>query len=69
MNDSNLGDRPNPAAGPPPFGGISDLHRRLGHPVRHDSSGHQAYCVVCMLLWSSHHGGWYSTDLVENLVA
>ncbi len=69
MNDPNRQGPPDPASGPPPFGGISDLHRRLGHPVRHDSSGGQAYCVVCMLLWSSHDGGWYSTDLVESLVA
>ena len=69
MNDPNLGARSDRPSSQPPFGGISDLHRRLGHPVRHDSSGAQAYCVICMLLWSSHHGGWYSTDLVESLAA
>lgn len=51
------------------FGGICDLHRRLGHPVRLDSSQTQAYCVVCMLLWSSHRDGWYTTDLVDVLAA
>jgi hypothetical protein len=54
---------------PEPFAGISDLHRRLGHPVRVAEQRHQAYCVVCMVLWTSTDGRWYSTDLVEPLAA
>ncbi len=69
MNDPHPGDRPDSTPDPPLFGGICDLHQRLGHPVRQDSTGSQAYCVVCMLMWSTHHGGWYSTDLVESLAA
>jgi len=52
-----------------PFTGISELHRRLGHPVRVAEHRGQAYCVVCMVLWTSHDGSWYSTDLVEPLAA
>ena len=34
MNDPNLGARSDRPSSQPPFGGISDLHRRLGAPAR-----------------------------------
>lgn len=58
----------NPFNSPPPFDGVSGLHRQLGHPVRVTSSGGQAYCVVCLLLWTSQPSqDWYSTDLLDEL--
>ena len=51
----------------PHFESASSLHQRLGHPVRHNSNATQAYCVVCMLVWTEHRAGWYSTDLVQTL--
>lgn len=51
----------------PHFESASSLHQQLGHPVRHNSNDTQAYCVVCMLVWTEHRAGWYSTDLVQTL--
>jgi hypothetical protein len=52
----------------PPYNPVTSVHRELGHPVRVVSGGRQAFCVVCLLLWSQR-GEWYSTDIVELLAA
>jgi hypothetical protein len=52
----------------PPYEPVTRVHRELGHPVRVASGGRQAYCVVCLLLWSQR-GEWYATDIIEQLAA
>jgi hypothetical protein len=52
----------------PPYEPVSRVHRELGHPVRIASGGRQAFCVVCLLLWSVRDD-WYATDIVDQLAA
>lgn len=52
----------------PPYEPVSRVHRELGHPVRIASGGRQAFCVVCLLLWSARDD-WYATDIVDQLAA
>lgn len=52
----------------PPYDPVTRVHRELGHPVRIASGGRQAFCVVCLLLWSQRDE-WYATDIIHQLSA
>lgn len=52
----------------PPYEPVTRVHRELGHPIRMASGGRQAFCVVCLLLWSQRED-WYATDILHDLTA
>ena len=52
----------------PPYEPVTRVHRELGHPIRMASGGRQAFCVVCLLLWSQRDD-WYATDILHDLAA